>query len=115
LDNIFREQFDLHLKILILFHWSAKIEVFDANGHEFRIACRYYAVEQELDCEEISSWGATVSRVVDEVASHSDSGAILVFLSFSVDTNNSSISDVAFSVLWNVCFVDEKDCFRRCC
>ena len=81
----------------------------------FALGVDISAVEQELDCEEIRSWGAAVSGVVDEVASHGDSGAILVFLSFSVDTYDSSVSDVAFSVLWNVCFVDEKDCFSRCC
>ena len=115
LDNIFREQFNLHSKILISCHWSAKIEVFDVNGHIFCVGCRYYAVEQELDCEEVRSWGDTVSGVVDEVASHGDSCVILVFLSFSIDTYNSSIGDVAFLVLWNVCFVDEKDCFCHCC
>ena len=81
LDNIFREQFDLHSKILVSFHWSAKIEVFDVNEHEFGVGCRYCAVEQELDCEEVCSWGATVSGVVDEVASHGDSSAFcLAFL-----------------------------------
>jgi hypothetical protein len=77
------------------------------DGHAFHIVCGYDAVEEELDCQEICSWGSTVAGVVDN--------AVLVFLSLSVDTHNSSIGVVAFAVLWNVHLVDEIDCFCCCC
>ena len=99
MDDIFWEQFELHSKVLILFHWGAKVEVLDVNGHEFRIGRRYDAVEKELDCEEICSRGSTVAGVVDQVASNRDSGVVFVFLSFPVNTYYSSISFVTFAIL----------------
>jgi hypothetical protein len=49
LDDIFWEKFGLNLKVLVSFCWSAKVEVFDVNGHEFCVECRYDAIEKELD------------------------------------------------------------------
>ena len=114
LDDIFWEQLEFHSKILVPFHRGAKVEILDVNGHEFCVGCRYDAVEEELDCEEIRSRSSTVAGEVDQIASNRDSCAVFVFLSFSVDTYYSSVGFVTFAVLWNVRLADEEDCFRCC-
>ncbi len=115
MNDIFWEQLELHSKILVLFHRGAKVEILYVNGHEFCVGCRYDAVEEELDCEEICSRRSPFAEEVDQIASNRDTRAVFVFLSFSVDTYYSSVRFVTFAVLWNVCLADEEDCFRCCC
>ncbi len=63
----------------------------------------------ELDSDHVNSGCATVAKVVEEIATHSDSCAVGVLLLWAIIYTHSRVRDVVFAVVWNVLMVDEKD------
>ncbi len=63
----------------------------------------------ELDSDHVDSRCAAVTRVVEEIATHSDSYVVGVLLLRVIIYTDSGVRDVAFAVIWNVLAADEND------
>jgi hypothetical protein len=59
--------------------------------------------------------GRFAVRVVDEIASNGDSCAVFVFLSFTVDTDDSPVGDVTLAFFGDVVLAHEENCFCSGC
>jgi hypothetical protein len=63
----------------------------------------------ELDSDHVDSRCTAVSRVVEEIAAHSDLCAVGVLLLWAIIYTDSRIRDIAFVVVWNVLAADKND------
>ncbi len=64
----------------------------------------------ELDSDHhVNSRCAAVARVVEEIATHSDSCAVEVLLLWAIIYTDSCIHDIAFAFVWNVFAADENN------
>jgi hypothetical protein len=63
----------------------------------------------ELDSDHVNGTCATVIRVVEEIAAHSDSCAVGVLLLWAIVYTDSHVCDVMFTIVLNVFPADEND------
>ncbi len=63
----------------------------------------------ELDSGHVNGRCAAVARVVEEIAAHGDSCAVMVFLLQAIVDTDRHARDVAFAIWWNVFAADEND------
>jgi hypothetical protein len=63
----------------------------------------------ELDSDHVNSGCASVARVVEEIATHSDLCAIGVLLLQAIFFTDSRVRDIAFAAVWNVLIGDENN------
>ncbi len=63
----------------------------------------------DLDSDHDNCRWASVTRVVEEIAPHSDSCADVVLLLWEIIYTDLRVCDVAFAVVWNVLPADENN------
>jgi hypothetical protein len=63
----------------------------------------------ELDSDHVNGRCATVTRVVDKIATHGDSCAVGVLLLWAIVYTDSHVLDVVFAIVWNVFVADENN------
>jgi hypothetical protein len=68
----------------------------------------------ELNSDHIDGRCAAVTRVVEEIAPHSDSCAVGVLLHRTIFDTDLHIHDVAFAIMWNVFAADENNSWCLC-
>ncbi len=74
--TIGREVADFHVHVFRSVHWGVEVEIPQVNG----AIARYDTVEMELDFDHVNGRCATVTRVVEEIATHGDLCAVGVLL-----------------------------------
>ncbi len=62
----------------------------------------------ELDSDHVNSRCDAVARVVEEIATHSDSCVVRVLLLQAIIYTDSRVCDAAFVIVWNVLAVDKN-------
>ncbi len=67
IDDVLGEQLLFHSEVLVTFHGSHEVEVFDVDSHELCIGGGDDAVEHEFDGKEVCGWCLTVVGVVGVV------------------------------------------------
>ena len=70
------------------------------------------AVEQTLGCGEVRAPGADIAGIVDEVATHSESGSVGFCFLWPYVTHESGICDSP--TRWDLAMVDEEDSVGAC-
>ena len=75
-DDVWWEQLQFHAEVFIPIHWGHEVEIFDVDCHELAVGGGDDTVEQQLDCEEVGCWCATVVRIIDEITTHGYAGAV---------------------------------------
>ncbi len=65
----------------------------------------------DVNSDHVNGRPATVTRVVEEIATHGDSCAVRVLLLWAIIYTNSGVRDITFAVMWNVLAVDESNFF----
>ncbi len=63
----------------------------------------------ELDSDHVNGRCAAVTRVVEEIATHSDSCLVGVLLLWVIVDTDMCICDIAFAIVWSVFVADEND------
>jgi hypothetical protein len=63
----------------------------------------------ELDSDYVNGRCAAVTRVVEEIAAHSDLCAVGVLLLWVMVDKDTCVRDVVFAIVWNVFAADEND------
>ncbi len=63
----------------------------------------------ELDSNHVNGRCAAVTRVVEEIATHSGLCAVGVLILQGINDTDTCVHDVAFGIVWNVFTTDEKD------
>ncbi len=63
----------------------------------------------ELDSDHVNGKCATVTRVVEEIATYGDSSAVGVLLLRAIVDTDTCVRDVPFAIVWNVFAADEND------
>ena len=99
---------DMDAHVLIAVEGCAKVYFFDIGSHNSVTGCLDCDVEEEFDCDDICSFSADISGVVDEVSHNTPSDALFlilgVFFSKYVKVSGSAI-------LVNVCMFDKNIVF----
>jgi hypothetical protein len=62
-------EINLHAEIFIPEHGCVEVVILEVNGHEFCVVSGYDAIKEKFDCKHVGCGGATVAKVIDEVAS----------------------------------------------
>ncbi len=90
-DEFLRDGVDLDTDVFGSVEQCAKIEVRDIIACKSCILCGEDAVELQFDKFERSSFGASVTRIADPVASNCDAGAVWVRLLWAYFTDDAGI------------------------
>jgi len=89
-----------HVSVIFGLHWCAQVKIFEIAHHALGIGHVDDAVEEDLDCGQISSFGADVASVVNVIVAHSPMDAVWAFFFGAISAHHTEIG--GFGAGWEL-------------